>query len=423
MPLPTRSLGISTGVLPAVSAELPTVKAYAAAAITTTATKAIQKRFIRSRGPAYPAAGMTQGEVSKLRLDTVETVSHFVEPPARGFVMKSFLKSFFALGLLAAASVSAAELNVYSHRHYDSDAILFKQFTKETGIKVNVVKGSADQLIQRLVSEGKNSPADLLLTVDAGRLHRAKAAGVLQPAKSKLLAKNVPASMRDPEGHWYGMTVRSRVLVYSKDRVKPSELSTYEALAKPEWKGRVVARSSSNIYNQSLLASIIAANGSDKALAWAKAVRKNMARTPRGSDRDQARAVAAGLADVAIMNTYYLGILANSSVAADREVVAKVGVFFPNQDGRGAHINVSGGGVTASAKNKKEAIRFLEFLTSAKSQETFGKVNYEYPVVIKNNQSKLLKSWGTFKADKVNLSLLGAKNAEAVKLFDLAGWE
>ena len=337
--------------------------------------------------------------------------------------MKKIFKSFFALGMLAVASVSAAELNVYSHRHYDSDAILFKQFTKETGIEVNVVKGSADQLIQRLVSEGKNSPADLLLTVDAGRLHRAKAAGVLQPAKSKLLAKNVPASMRDPEGHWYGMTVRSRVLVYSKDRVKPSELSTYEALAKPEWKGRVVARSSSNIYNQSLLASIIAANGSDKALAWAKAVRKNMARTPRGSDRDQARAVAAGLADVAIMNTYYLGILANSSVAADREVVAKVGVFFPNQDGRGAHINVSGGGVTASAKNKKEAIRFLEFLTSAKSQETFGKVNYEYPVVIKNNQSDLLKSWGAFKADKVNLSLLGAKNAEAVKLFDLAGWE
>ena len=337
--------------------------------------------------------------------------------------MKSFLKSSFALGLLAGVSVSAAELNVYSHRHYDSDAILFKQFTKETGIKVNVVKASADQLIQRLISEGKNSPADVLLTVDAGRLHRAKAAGVLQPVKSKTLAKNVPASMRDPEGHWYGMTVRSRVIVYSKDRVKPSELSTYEALAKPEWKGRVVARSSSNIYNQSLLASIIAANGSEKALAWAKAVRKNMARSPRGSDRDQARAVAAGLADVAIMNTYYLGILSNSSVAADREVAAKVGVFFPNQDGRGSHINVSGGGVTASAKNKKEAIRFLEFLTSAKSQETFGNVNYEYPVIIGNNKSDLLKGWGSFKADDVNLSILGAKNAEAVKLFDRAGWE
>ena len=229
--------------------------------------------------------------------------------------------------------------------------------------------------------------------------------------------------MRDPERHWYGMTVRSRVIVYAKDRVKPGALSTYEALAKPEWKGRVVARSSSNIYNQSLLASIIAANGRDKALAWAKAVRKNMARSPRGSDRDQARAVAAGLADVAIMNTYYLGILANSSVAADREVAAKVGVFFPNQDGRGAHINVSGGGVAVGSKNKKEAIRFLEFLTSAKSQETFGNVNHEYPVIIGNNKSELLKSWGSFKADDVNLSVLGAKNAEAVKLFDLAGWE
>ena len=337
--------------------------------------------------------------------------------------MKPFLNTFVALGLLAGVSVSAAELNVYSHRHYDSDAILFKQFTNETGIKVNVVKASADQLIQRLISEGKNSPADVLLTVDAGRLHRAKAAGVLQPVTSKALAKNVPASMRDPEGHWYGMTVRSRVIVYSKNRVKPSELSTYEALAKPEWKGRVVARSSSNIYNQSLLASIIAANGSDKALEWAKAVRKNMARSPRGSDRDQARAVAAGLADVAIMNTYYLGILANSSVADDREVAAKVGVFFPNQDGRGSHINVSGGGVTASAKNKKEAIRFLEFLTSAKSQETFGNVNHEYPVIIRNNKSDLLKGWGSFKADGVNLSILGAKNAEAVKLFDRAGWE
>ncbi len=337
--------------------------------------------------------------------------------------MKSFLKLSLGLNFLFSISVCAAELNVYSHRHYDSDAILFKQFTEKTGIKVNVVKGSADQLIQRLVSEGKNSPADVLLTVDAGRLHRAKAAGVLQPVKSNKLLKSVPPSMRDPEGHWFGMTVRSRVIVYSKDRVKPDQLSTYEELALPKWKGRVVARSSSNIYNQSLLASIIAANGKDTALSWAKAVRKNMARAPRGSDRDQARAVAAGLADVAIMNTYYLGILANSSVAADREVAAKVGVFFPNQRDRGAHINVSGGGVTASAKNKKEAIQFLEFLTNSKSQETFGNVNYEYPVKIKNNRSDLLKGWGTFKADKVNLSILGAKNAEAVKLFDLAGWE
>ena len=356
-------------------------------------------------------------------LDVNETVSHSLEPLLLGFKMKAYLKSFFVIGSLAFGSVSATELNIYSHRHYDSDAILFKQFSEETGIKVNVVKGSADQLIQRLSSEGKNSPADVLLTVDAGRLHRAKSAGVLEPVKSEVLLKNVPAPMRDPEGYWYGMTVRSRVIVYAKDRVKRSELSSYEDLAKPKWKGRVVARSSSNIYNQSLLASIIAAKGKDKAFAWAKAVRKNMARAPRGSDRDQARAVASGLADVAIMNTYYLGILANSSVAADREVANKVGVFFPNQNGRGAHINVSGGAVTASTKSKKEAVLILEFLTSAKSQETFGNVNYEYPVLIKNNKSQLLKSWGSFKADEVNLSMLGANNAEAVKLFDLAGWE
>ena len=335
--------------------------------------------------------------------------------------MKFFLT--LTLGLLSVVSANAAELNVYSHRHYDSDEILFKQFTKETGIRVNLVKGSADQLIERLISEGKDSPADVLLTVDAGRLHRAKTAGVLQPVSSQSLTDNVPAAMRDPEGFWYGMTVRARVIVYSKERVKKSELSTYEDLAGSKWRGRVVVRSSSNIYNQSLLASILVANGKDKALLWAKSVRKNMSRSPRGSDRDQARAVAAGLADVAIMNTYYLGILANSSLAADREVARKVGVFFPNQNGRGTHVNVSGGGVTASAKNKKEAVKFLEFLTNAQSQETFGSENYEYPVKIEKNRSNLLASWGEFKADGVNLSKLGSRNTEAVKLFDLAGWE
>jgi iron(III) transport system substrate-binding protein len=335
--------------------------------------------------------------------------------------MKSlFIKFLF---LSAGLCVHAAEINVYSHRHYDSDAVLFEKFTKETGIKVNVVKGSADQLIQRLISEGKNSPADILLTVDAGRLHRAKEAGILQPVKSKKLQQNVPASMSDPEGHWYGMTVRARVIVYAKGRVKPTELSTYEDLASPKWRARIAVRSSSNIYNQSLLASIIAANGPDKALSWAKAVRKNMVRAPRGSDRDQARTVASGLADVAVINTYYLGILANSTTVADREVAKKVGVFFPNQKGRGAHINVSGGGVTSSSKNKKEAIQFLEFLTNPQSQKTFGEESYEYPVKIETNRSKLLESWGPFKADKVNLSVLGTKNSEAVKIFDRAGWE
>ena len=330
---------------------------------------------------------------------------------------------FIILFFLSTISILTAEINIYSHRHYDSDKILFKRFTEQTGIKINVVKGSADQLIQRIISEGKNSPADVLLTVDAGRLERAREAGILQPVRSRTLLKNIPAEMRDPDGYWYGLTVRARVIVYSKERVKVNELSSYEDLADSKWKGRVVARSSSNIYNQSLLASMIEANGSKSALSWAKSVRKNMARSPRGSDRDQARAVAAGIADVAIMNTYYLGILANSSEKADRDVASKVAVFFPNQQGRGTHINVSGAGVTSSSKNKKEAIKFLEFLSNAKSQETFGNVNHEYPVMIETNQSSLLKSWGSFKYDSINLSILGANNSEAVKLFDRAGWE
>ena len=316
-----------------------------------------------------------------------------------------------------------AQINIYSHRHYESDKILFKKFTDQTGIKINVIKGSADQLIERLVSEGNNSPADILLTVDAGRLYRAKAAGILQAIESKKIYENVPSSMRDPDGYWFGLTVRARVLVYSKERVKPSQLSTYEDLATRKWRGKIAVRSSSNIYNQSLMASMIEANGSRKALSWAKSVRKNMARAPRGSDRDQARAVAAGLADVAIMNTYYIGKLATSKDPKDHEVVKKVAVFFPNQKGRGTHINVSGAGVIKSAKNKENAVKFIEYLSSAEAQEVFGSVNFEYPVKIDNNESELLNSWGPFNFDKMNLSILGKRNSEAVKLFDKAGWE
>ena len=300
---------------------------------------------------------------------------------------------------------------------------MFKKFTDQTGIEINVVKGSADQLIQRLISEGENSPADILLTVDAGRLHRAKEAGLLQPIRSRTLYRNIPAALRDPDNQWFGLTVRARVIVYSKDRVSPSDLSTYEDLAGPQWKGRIAVRSSSNIYNQSLMASLIEANGKRKALSWAKSVRKNMARAPRGSDRDQARAVAAGIADVAIMNTYYIGKLASSKDPKDHEVVKKVAIFFPNQKGRGTHINVSGAGVTKSAKNKENAIKFIEYLSSAEAQEIFGSVNFEYPVKIDNNKSELLNSWGSFNFDNMNLSILGMRNSEAVKLFDKAGWE
>ena len=341
-------------------------------------------------------------------------------------MIKNLNKYHFLLAslliLIATAPISA-QINLYTHRHYDSDKILFEKFTKETGIKINVIKGSADQLIQRMISEGKNSPADILLTVDAGRLHRAKEAGVLQSVNSETIDKNVPSEMRDPDGFWYGLTVRARVIVYAKDRINSNELSTYEDLATAKWKGKIAIRSSGNIYNQSLMASLIEANGSRRALRWAIGIRKNMARAPRGNDRDQVRAVAAGLADIAVVNTYYLGILANSKEKKDRDVFNKVSVFFPNQNNRGTHINISGAGIAKYSKNKSDAIKFIEFLTSPEAQETFGKVNYEYPLFIENNKSDLLKSWGSFKADKQNLSILGIRNSEAVKLFDRADWK
>ena len=325
--------------------------------------------------------------------------------------------------LVSIISYLPAEINVYTHRHYDSDKILFKKFTDITGIEVNVIKGSADQLIQRLQSEGSNSPADILLTVDAGRLVRAKDMGLLEPVSSKILTKNVPEMMRDSQNHWFGLSVRARVIAYAKDRIEENELSTYEDLADPKWRGKIVVRSSNNIYNQSLLASLINKNGSKKALKWARSVRKNMARKPRGNDRDQARAVASGVADLAIINTYYLGLLANSSDKADREVAEKLNIFFPNQNGRGTHINVSGAAVTKSSKNKKEAIKFLEFLTEKDNQRIFSEANYEYPLDYNNSKSKIHLKWGRFKADSIDLSILGKNNAEAVKIFDLAGWE
>ena len=335
----------------------------------------------------------------------------------------SIKKINYSIIFIFAFNTLFADLNIYTHRHYDSDKLLFKKFSDLTGIKINVIKGGADQLIQRLISEGKNSPADILLTVDAGRLHRAKSLGLLKQVNSKILIKNVPSNMRDYDNYWFGLTVRARIIAYSKERVSKNELSTYEDLANPKWKGRIVVRSSNNIYNQSLMASIINANGSDRALDWARSIKKNMARKPRGNDRDQARAVASGIADLAIINTYYLGILENSTDPKDREVAKKLGVFFPNQNNRGTHINVSGGAVTASSKNVKEALKFLEFLTDEQNQKIFSAVNYEYPLEFKNINSKTLRSWGDFKADSINLSILGEHNAEAVKLFDIAKWE
>src|SRR5690554_5628905 len=290
------------------------------------------------------------------------------------------LAAAVALGGCGAGSGGDAVVNVYSHRHYEADQQLFARFTEETGIRVNVVTASADELITRLENEGKNSPADVLITVDAGRLHRAKEKGLLQPVRSEVLETSVPSSYRDPEGYWFGLTRRARVFIYDPARVKPGELSTYEGLADPKWKGRILARSSGNVYNQSLLASLIASTGEEAAERWARGVAANLARPPAGGDTDQIKAVAAGVGDVAIANTYYFGRLLASSDAEERRLAERLAIFFPNQDGRGAHVNVSGAGVTASSKNVANAIRLLEFLASEEAQRIFSEANLEYPV-------------------------------------------
>jgi iron(III) transport system substrate-binding protein len=314
-------------------------------------------------------------------------------------------------------------VNVYSHRHYESDRELFRRFTEATGIEVKVVTASADELITRLEAEGAASPADVLITVDAGRLHRAKERGLLQPIDSEVLRANVPAHLRDPEGYWYGLTRRARVIVYARDRVQPGEIERYADLADEKWRGRVLVRSSDNIYNQSLLASLIAHEGEDAARAWAAGVARNMARPPSGSDTDQAKAVAAGVGDVAIVNTYYVARLMASEDPEERRVGERLGVIFPEQDGRGAHVNVSGAGVTAHAKNRDNAIRLLEFLSSDEAQRLFAEANHEYPVKPGIEPSEILRSWGEFRADTLNLAVLGELNAAAVRIFDEVGWK
>lgn len=314
-------------------------------------------------------------------------------------------------------------VNLYTDRHYDLDDNLYATFTDETGIKVNIVKGASDELIERLKVEGSDTEADLLITADAGRLHRANASSLLQPVDSPILELNIPENLRDKNNHWFGLTKRARVIIYSKDRVDPSELSTYEDLTDPKWKGKILVRSSGNIYNQSLLASFIETMGEEEAKQWAAGLVENMAREPKGNDRDQAKAIAAGQGDIAIMNTYYIGHMMNSSDPEERKVAEKVGIFFPDQNGSGTHINISGGGVIKNAKNKENAIKLLEFLVSEKVQKSYAEINYEYPVIESVDISSLLESWGPFKEQSVDLSKLGEFNEKAVMIFNEVGWK
>ena len=334
----------------------------------------------------------------------------------------NLFRLIFAAALLSWAPFSVAEdaVNVYSARHYDTDMALYERFTEETGISVNLIEGGSDALIERIVNEGKFSPADMMITVDAGRLWRAAQKDIFQAVESPLLNQRIPDHLRHPDGLWFGLSKRARVIVYNKSQGLNKTVSRYEDLTQPALQGQVCMRSSSNIYNLSLLASIIEANGAEAAQTWTNGLVANFARKPQSNDTGQLRAVAAGECGITVANTYYLGRILGSDKVADRAVAEKLGVLFPNQDGRGSHVNISGAGITKYAPNKANAIRFLEYLTSDYAQKLFAEGNNEYPVV--GDVTGPVAALGTFKEDQMSASVLGERQAEAVKIFDRAGW-
>ena len=335
-------------------------------------------------------------------------------------IRTAVLLSMIALTFSSSIAIAEEVVNLYSARHYDTDDALYSNFQKKTGIKVNLIEGGSDGLIERIVNEGKYSPADLLITVDAGRLWKAVERGVFQGVSSAVLSDRIPPNLRHPEGFWFGLSKRGRIIAYNKIRGLPENITNYEDLANQSLKGQVCMRSSSNIYNLSLMAALIEANGAEKAESWANGVVSNFARDPQGNDTAQLRAVSSGECGITVANTYYIGRLMGSGKEEDKKTIEGLGFLFPNQEGRGAHVNISGGGVAKFAPNKENAIRFLEYLTEESSQRMFSEGNNEYPVV--GEVSGPVASLGTFKEDSANASLFGERQREAVMVYDRAGW-
>jgi len=342
--------------------------------------------------------------------------------------MRRLLAALLAAAVVVALPAARAAddvVNVYSARHDTLIKPLLDRFSKQTGIAVGLVTGNSDAMIKRLQVEGRNTPADVLITVDVARLGRAARAGLFQPVRSDRLETAIPAPFRDPDGLWFGLSMRARVIAYSRERVDPASLSTYEALTDNRWDDRICIRSSDNVYNQSLLASIVAAHDEHYAAQWARGIVDNMARRPQGGDTAQIQAVAAGVCDVAVVNTYYYARMITADKGTEARAAAeKVGLFFPNQDGRGAHVNVSGAGVLRHARHKDAAVRLLEYLASPEAQTWLGQANYEYPVNPDGEVSDVVRNLGhyPFKRDDVPLARLGELNATAVRIFDRAGW-
>ncbi|SFD83409.1 iron(III) transport system substrate-binding protein [Sulfitobacter brevis] len=328
------------------------------------------------------------------------------------------------LALLAFAAPAFAEgnVNLYSSRHYDTDERLYTDFTQATGITVNRIEGKADELLARMQAEGKNSPADVLLTVDTSRLKRAKDMGLLQSTDSETLETRIPANLQDSDNEWFGLSQRARIIFYNKDTVTTPP-QTYADLADPAFKGKICIRSSSNEYNQTLLAAIVTHEGEEKARDWAQGIVDNMARAPQGGDTDQLRGIISGECDIAVSNTYYFARALRTEVDGVSGEIDKIGWVWPDQDGNGAHMNLSGGGVAAHAPNRDNAVRFLEYLVSNSAQEYFSQGNDEFPAVEGVMLAPSVEKLGKFKADEVNLSDVAENIPTAQKIFDTVGWE
>lgn len=338
----------------------------------------------------------------------------------------SLIKQFFifsSLAFFALGCSNGEEVNIYSARHYDTDLELYERFTEQTGIEVNLIEGGSDELIERINSEGINTPADLLITVDAGRLWRGKEAGIFQAHGSESLNSRIPEHLRDPDDTWVGLSRRVRGIVYHKERVDPEELAGYRELAEAPWEDRICIRSSNNIYNQSMVASQIETHGVESTETWAAALVSNFARDPQGGDTDQIRAVAAGECDIAVVNHYYLARLMASEDESDQQVADAVAMYFPPQEHGGTHVNISGAGITANGPNNEHAVMFLEFLATEEAQELYAVANNEFPILDDMELPGVLSAFGTFESDAVNVSSYGENNPEAIRLMDRAGWQ
>ena len=324
----------------------------------------------------------------------------------------------------AAPAAGAEDVNLYSSRHYDSDRALYDAFSKETGIRVRLIEGDADQLIERIRAEGANSPADVFITVDAARLARAAAAGILTPFQSPVVEARIPAALRDPAGLWFAVSTRARVIMYDRQHGAPQGLARYEDLADPRWRGQVCVRSSNHPYNTSRAASLLAADGPERAEDWARGLAANLARPPQGGDRDQFRAIPAGQCQLAIANTYYLAAIGASDRAEDKALFARIGVIFPNQGegDRGTHVNVSGAGLVKTAPHAAAAGRFLEYLAGDAAQAMFALGNMEYPAVPDAPLHPALQAMGSFRPEPVDAARTNTFAGPALQMLQRAGW-